>query len=276
MRLLAKHRNFATIRLRERLYRGKAHGTIAHRINHLKLMRATSPIRFLSAFAICLALAPQLVVAASCKIPGRCTVPDRLAQFGAAASARLAPHLARAGVAYPPHAVALIAFKDEASLQLYARAKVGGWRFVRAYPVLAASGDLGPKLKQGDSQVPEGSYRVELLNPNSSYHVSLRLNYPNGFDRAMAKRDKRTNLGGDIMIHGKSVSIGCLAMGDRAAEELFTLAAQVGLENVSVLLSPTDFRVKPSPALPANLPAWTRVLYRDLESALGEFPQPQD
>ncbi len=236
-------------------------------------------IRF-SAALLCMMLsigllASRWVTAAACN-PGRCSVADRVAQFGEAANARLAPHFVRAELTYPPHSIAIVALKDQETLQLYARAKSGDWRFVRTYPVIAASGDLGPKLKQGDYQVPEGQYKIELLNPNSSYHVSLRLNYPNAFDKRMAKLDKRTNLGGDIMIHGKAVSIGCLAMGDRAAEELFTLAARVGLNKVSVLVSPTDFRVNSNPALPKNLPTWTRELYRDIASALGEFPQPQD
>ena len=69
------------------------------------------------------------------------------------------------------------------------------------YPILAASGVLGPKLREGDKQVPEGIYGAEALNPNSKFHLSIRLNYPNTFDRRMAQSDGRTQLGGDIMIH---------------------------------------------------------------------------
>src|SRR5204863_8498878 len=62
--------------------------------------------------------------------------------------------------------------------------------------------------------ISEGIYPIESLNPNSRFHLSLRIGYPNAFDRAQAAKEKRTNLGGDIMIHGNSVSIGCLAMGE--------------------------------------------------------------
>ena len=103
--------------------------------------------------------------------------------------------------------MSLVAIKDEKILELYARSADGTWKFVYRYTVLAASGGMGPKLKQGDKQVPEGVYAISLLNPNSRYHVSLRVNYPNAFDREMAAADGRENLGGDIMIHGKAASV---------------------------------------------------------------------
>ena len=74
-------------------------------------------------------------------------VEDRLAQFGDRAKARLAPHFAAAGVTFPPEEVALLAFKDARALQLYVRSAGQNWRFVRDYPVLGASGVLGPKLR---------------------------------------------------------------------------------------------------------------------------------
>jgi hypothetical protein len=87
----------------------------------------------------------------------------------------------------------------------------------------------------------------------------------------MALRDKRSRLGGDIMIHGNAVSIGCLAMGDQAAEELFILAAQVSKERIRIVVSPTDFRVSntvPSP----RAPAWTQELYQALRKELRQYP----
>lgn len=200
-------------------------------------------------------------------------VEDRLAQFGDRAKARLAPHFAAAGVTFPPEEVALLAFKDARALQLYVRSAGQNWRFVRDYPVLGASGVLGPKLREGDEQVPEGLYRVTLLNPNSRFHVSLRLDYPNEFDRRMARGDRRTNLGGDIMIHGKNVSVGCLAMGDEVAEDLFTLAAHVMPARMRVLISPTDFRQGAWLMPVSGSPEWTADLYRQLEAELRHFPR---
>src|SRR6266542_3867493 len=132
----------------------------------------------------------------------RNTVADRLRQYGDVARARQKPHFLRAQVAYPPKQLLLLGLKDERRLLVYAAGADGAFRFVRTYQVRAASGHLGPKLREGDQQVPEGLYRVEALNPNSRFHLSLRLDYPNAFDRQTAKRDGRTNLGGDIMIHG--------------------------------------------------------------------------
>jgi L,D-transpeptidase catalytic domain len=85
--------------------------------------------------------------------------------------------------------------------------------FIHSYSVLVASGHNGPKLREGDRQVPEGFYRITSLNPNSSYHLSIKLNYPNAFDQQHADEEGRDRLGGDIFIHGKAASIGCLAMG---------------------------------------------------------------
>lgn len=202
------------------------------------------------------------------------TVESRLDEFGDAAKTRLAPHFAAAGVPLPPAELALLAFKDDAELQLYARADGGDWRLIRRYPIRAASGVAGPKLREGDFQVPEGEYAVTFLNANSAYHVSLRLDYPNAFDRRMAQRDGRTQLGGDIMIHGRAVSVGCLAMGDEAAEEMFALAAWVGMRKLRVVIAPTDFRRSAGEsALPID-PPWVAELYASLAQRLQVFPVP--
>lgn len=200
---------------------------------------------------------------------GRKTVADRLEQFGPAVTQRLSPYFQSAGVPYPPNEIILVALKDQKILQLWASGPVSPFKLIRTYPILAASGRLGPKLKEGDRQVPEGIYKVESLNPNSSYHLSLRLNYPNDFDRLYAKRDGRTNLGGDIMLHGSNASIGCLAMGDTAAEELFILAAKTGIEKITVILTPVDFRTTQLPELTNPLPNWTNELYQQIKQKLS-------
>ncbi|OQX15012.1 MAG: hypothetical protein BWK73_07955 [Thiothrix lacustris] len=201
------------------------------------------------------------------------SVVQRLEQFGTAAASRLAPYFQQAGVAFPPTAITLLAFKDSKRLELYARDPQGAWQQVRAYPIQAASGITGPKLREGDKQVPEGIYAIESLNPNSLFHVSLRLNYPNAFDQQMGLADGRAALGADIMIHGKAKSIGCLAMGDVVAEELFALAGWVGKENVRVVIAPTDFRQATAVSVPvAPLPAWTEGLYATIRTELAQYP----
>lgn len=198
------------------------------------------------------------------------TVADAVRIYGVNARTRLAPHFRRAGVAYPPKRIALLAFKQERRVALWA-GDAKSWRFIRSYPILAASGRAGPKLRQGDYQVPEGLYRIEWLNPMSSYHLSMKVNYPNDFDRRQAALDGRTRLGGDIFIHGKNVSIGCIALGDPAIEELFTLAADTGPQRIRVIIAPNDLRAGGAPMSEAT-PLWVAGLYRTIAAALVEFP----
>ena len=202
----------------------------------------------------------------------RATLAERLRQLTPEASARLRPSFDAAGVPFPPAAVRLVAFKDQRLLVLYARGASGPWRLVRPNQVLAASGVAGPKLAEGDRQVPEGRYRITFLNPNSQFHVSLRLDYPNADDRAQAARDGRSNLGGDIMIHGSNVSIGCLAMGDEVAEDLFVLAGLTGLDNVEAIVAPTDLRIAPPPPATTAARPWVGALYDRIRKALEELP----
>jgi hypothetical protein len=206
------------------------------------------------------------------RITGPRTVADVVARYGPTAHKRLAPYFKRAGVAYPPKQIALLVFKREKRLSLWARSAPNTpWRFIRHYPVLAASGHAGPKLREGDYQVPEGVYRIEHMNPNSSYHLSMKVSYPNDLDRRMAARDARARLGGDIFIHGNQVSIGCMAMGDPAIEELFTLVAETGHQRVKVIIAPNDLRAGGA-VLHEGAPAWVGQLYRIVAAALVEFP----
>lgn len=201
------------------------------------------------------------------------TIAERLDQYGTVARGRLKPHFEKAGVAYPPGELVFVGLKEEKSLEIYAKSGTNDLKFIRAYTIRAASGHAGPKLREGDRQVPEGIYPIELLNPNSSYHLSMRVGYPNEFDRAQGVKENRTKLGGDIMIHGAAVSIGCLAMGDEAAEDMFVLAADTGIERITVILAPVDFRRGKSVANLEQLPAWTPGLYEQIKSRLAELPK---
>lgn len=204
------------------------------------------------------------------RLGGPRSVADVVAKYGPAAHKRLGPHFQRAGVAWPPKEIAILVFKQERRLAVWARSDKN-WRFIRNYPILAASGHAGPKLRQGDYQVPEGVYRIEHLNPNSSYHLSMKVSYPSALDRRMAARDGRTRLGGDIFIHGKDVSIGCVALGDRAIEELFTLVAETGHSRVQVIIAPNDLRTAGA-VQHEDAPLWIGQLYRTVAAALTPFP----
>ncbi len=202
------------------------------------------------------------------------TIEQVLAALGPSVERRLRPAFERAGLPWTPRKLTLVAFKAERRLELYASDGEEKPKFVLAYPILAASGVAGPKLREGDKQVPEGFYRIELLNPNSRYHLSLRLNYPNADDIDRAREDGRdlSTLGGDIMIHGGSASIGCLAIGDPAIEELFVLAACAGLDNVRLIIAPRDSRQGNTTAALENVPAWTAEFHDRLRREIGNFP----
>lgn len=202
---------------------------------------------------------------------GRATVGDRLTELGEATRTRLKPHFEAQGVDYPPAHITFVGLKKERELELWAGSQKGDQRLICRYPVIGMSGQLGPKMLEGDHQVPEGVYEVESLNPNSMFYLSLRLNYPNSFDSRMAKAEQREFPGSDIFIHGGSASVGCLAMGDPAAEELFVLVADSGTDSVVVILSPVDFRETPDFDAPGNAPSWTPELYRTIRAALTEL-----
>lgn len=221
-----------------------------------------------------IAIACTLLLASCAGRQREYSVMDRIEQYGPAVAARLKPAFAAAGIAYPPHELAYLAFKDRSILEVYAKnADSPAWTFVRRYPVLAASGNAGPKLREGDRQVPEGVYHVDWLNPNSQSHLSLHLNYPNSFDELVAQREGRTGLGRDIAIHGGAASIGCLALGDEAAEDVFVLSALVSFPLIRVVISPTDFRISEVADLPL-IPPWTETLYRWLRTELRQFDNP--
>jgi hypothetical protein len=204
-------------------------------------------------------------------INGKKSVEDRVAEYGDVVHARLAPIFERVGVMYPPQKIALIGLKSERMLEVWVASADGVWKHLKDYPILGMSGKLGPKLKEGDRQVPEGIYSVESLNPNSLYHLALRVGYPNEEDRKRAAQEGRTDLGSDIMIHGKNCSIGCLAMGDEAAEDLFVLAAETGIQNVTVVLSPVDFRIRDLPQDHPTRPSWCDELYATIRTELEKL-----
>lgn len=201
------------------------------------------------------------------------TVSDVLHDFGPYSIQKLKPYFEKAGVEYPPREVVLIGLKQEKKLELWARDS-GEFRMIRHYDIRAASGSAGPKLRQGDKQVPEGVYQIVGLNPNSNYHLSMKLNYPNDFDLYHAEREGRTNPGSDIFIHGRAVSAGCLAMGDEAIEELFVLAAHVGKENMKVVIAPHDPRAWPLDQTAAGQPEWTRELYATIADEILSVSKP--
>lgn len=187
--------------------------------------------------------------------PGGASVAERVAAIEAARPALKAVAASASG-----H-LKILVFKNERLVEVQAP----GWREPRIYPMTGFSGGLGPKLREGDGQIPEGVYGIDSLNPNSQYHLSMKVSYPNNWDMARARDDKRTNLGGDIMIHGKSVTIGCVPIGDAAIEELFYLVNHVGPRQVEVVIAPYDMRKGRRPELEISPLSWYPDLCNEIE-----------
>jgi murein L,D-transpeptidase YafK len=114
------------------------------------------------------------------------------------------------------------AFKKESEIEVWKRGSDGRYALLKTYPMCRWSGQLGPKTREGDRQAPEGFYTVTpaQMNPNSSFHLSFDLGYPNAYDRAHGRT------GAHLMVHGSCSSSGCFAMTDEAISEVYALARE--------------------------------------------------
>ncbi len=115
--------------------------------------------------------------------------------------------------------VLIRAYKKEAELEVWKQGAEGRYVYVKTYPMCRWSGQLGPKVREGDRQVPEGFYTVTpgSMNPNSAYYLSFNVGYPNAYDRAWG------HTGGSIMVHGICSSAGCFSMTDQQIEEIYAI-----------------------------------------------------
>lgn len=130
------------------------------------------------------------------------------------------------------------------------------YKLIREYDVCQTSGQLGPKRKQGDRQIPEGYYHIDRFNPHSAFYLSLGLNYPNRSDRVLGNQ----NPGGDIFIHGACVTIGCLPITDDKIKELYVFCVEArssGQRTIPVTIFPTRM---------------TEAKYRDLRARHSSDP----
>jgi len=121
-------------------------------------------------------------------------------------------------------------FKAESELEVWKQKEDGHYYHFKTYPICAYSGGLGPKIKQGDRQAPEGFYLIDkdLMNPKSQYYLAFNTGFPNAFDRAHGRT------GANLMVHGDCTSSGCYAMTDAVIEEIYVLAREAlagGQEN---------------------------------------------
>jgi murein L,D-transpeptidase YafK len=182
---------------------------------------------------------------------------------------KLKHHLADANFIIYPKKLTLIGLKYEQKLEVWGEHN-GKKVYITTYPFTAFSGHLGPKFREGDRQIPEGIYSVGYLNPNSKFHLSININYPNAFDKKMAKKEHRTNLGSAIMIHGSNRTIGCIPIGDDKIEELYYLVERVGIQNTKVIIAPIDFRTRDVKIGKSRHP-WVKELYSTIKEEMKSF-----
>ncbi len=169
-------------------------------------------------------------------------------------------------------------FKQESELELWSfDRKKSRWALAKTYPICRWSGTLGPKLKEGDGQSPEGFYEGSLgsLNRNSSYHLSFNLGFPNAYDRNLGRT------GSYLMVHGSCVSIGCYAMTDAGIEEIYgaveaSLRSPSGQTRVPVHIFPFRFGTPIAPEAPDQTVSAFWKMLEGIEADFAKENQPRD
>lgn len=153
----------------------------------------------------------------------------------------------RQNLSWPPEAMYIRSFKYDRQLEVWVKGSIKDpYKLFKTYKVCMQSGTMGPKRMEGDYQVPEGFYHINEFNPNSNYHLSLGLNYPNASDRILSDSLRPGNA---IYIHGNCVSTGCIPISDIPMEELYIIASNVkaqGQEFIPVHVFPVRYNVKKS------------------------------
>ena len=151
-------------------------------------------------------------------------------------------------------------FKKEAEFEVWKMASDGRYQYIKTFPMCRWSGQLGPKTREGDRQVPEGFYTIApgQMNPNSHYYLSFNVGYPNAYDKAHG------DTGGDIMVHGICSSAGCFSMTDQQMDEIYAIAREafaggqreIQMESFPFHMTPENlakFRLDP------NMPFWKEL-----------------
>lgn len=165
---------------------------------------------------------------------------------------------------WPAKYVYIRSFKYDSELEVWVKSKLDEeFKLFKTYKVCALAGTLGPKRIEGDYQVPEGFYYINEFKPNSTYHLSLGLNYPNAADKILADSIQP---GGDIYIHGSCVTQGCIPITNPQIEELYILTTHArnnGQDFIPVHIFPVRFNN------PKSLAYLERLMRDDAE--LREF-----
>lgn len=172
------------------------------------MFRSTSTIRMFLALAAVVVLAgcSQFVGDNRHNVPVPKALVDRMAAIGSS----------------PGEPMVIRVYKQSSELEVWKRTNTGRYALLKTYPICKWSGELGPKVKEGDYQSPEGFYDVTpgLMNPKSNYFLSFNVGFPNKFDQAWGRN------GTYLMVHGDCKSVGCYAMTDEGIKEIYAMARE--------------------------------------------------
>ncbi|CAL1517566.1 L,D-transpeptidase family protein [Chitinophaga sp. MM2321] len=154
----------------------------------------------------------------------------------------LKKEFAKKGLAYPARYMFVRSFKLDSEMEIWVKNNAADtFQLFKSYRVCTLSGKMGPKRKEGDRQVPEGFYYINDFNPNSNYHLSLGINYPNFSDRILSDAKRP---GGEIYIHGNCITVGCIPLTDEFIDEVYILAVNAknaGQDFIPVHVFPVKF-----------------------------------
>ena len=155
---------------------------------------------------------------------------------------------------WPAKYIYIRSFKYDSQLEVWVKNEISEpFRLFKTYKVCALAGTLGPKRMEGDYQVPEGFYYINVFNPKSNYYLSLGINYPNPSDKILSDSLRP---GSDIFIHGSCVTVGCIPIRDDQIDELYIIAAHakdMGQDFIPVHIFPVRFNVEKSVKFLENL-----------------------
>lgn len=182
------------------------------------------------------------------------------------------------GLSETPKYIYWRSFKLEDELELWASdSSTNKYKKIKTYKVCKGSGDLGPKRKMGDLQVPEGLYYVERYNPMSNYHLSMKISYPNESDLVFADKE---NPGNEIYMHGDCVSVGCLPMTDSIIGEIYWITVlsqsyQSKSSKIPIDIFPCRFNAKNWTYLKTNYSHKPKLIefWKNLEEAYNFFEE---
>ncbi len=176
-------------------------------------------------------------------------------------------------VGYEQFRLFIRAFKQERIVEVWAsEASDGPYQLLHRYDFCTTSGTLGPKRREGDLQIPEGIYSINHFNPQSNFHLSLGINYPNASDRILSDK---VSPGGNIYLHGNCVTIGCIPLTDDKIKELYVLAVEAqsgGQQSIPVHIFPAKLTTTTFNTIknefPANVAFWQnlKAVYDDFEN----------